>query len=112
MYIYEDHEKILIYDILDKKLKFENKKLQNIHFPNNNNNYVIFHNFYYRIFVTRNYIFLYEVAYVLIFFKDLTFFRRINFTSNKIQMESNGFFVQDNVIYLVNDKQVKIYQLC
>jgi len=113
IYVYDGDLKILMYNILDKKLELESEKifdetsnsiLDNYYFNYNDNCYT-------KIYVTKNYVFLYLVSCILIFFRDLKFFRKINLPSNVANTYCNGFFVQNNIIYLVNDDRIEIYQL-
>jgi hypothetical protein len=108
IYIYDGNFKISMCNILDKKFKFESEETSDIR--NFVEESIDLH--YVRIFVTKNYVFLYSILYILIFFRDLKFFRKIDLPLNKFCRNSNGFFVQDNIIYLVNNHCINIYQLC
>ena len=109
IYIYDGNSEILVYSILDKKLKFESDKI--LHDFCDLIKKTLCLDYYMRIFVTKNYVFLYSKIYILIFFKDLKFFRKINLPKNKLSSNSDGFFVQDNIIFLLNNECFKVYQL-
>ena len=111
LYVYINHYKLLVYDISNIELKYEIPNLHKIRDPTKKKDDIIQKNYFCRIFVTNDFIFLYEITYVLIFFKDLTFFRWIDLPTNSISSYNNGFYVKDNIIYIYNKNLISAYRL-
>jgi len=63
-----------------------------------------------RVFVTEDYIFLYIVSCILIFYKDFSLFRIIDTNSYKCEF-AHAFFVKNNTIFLAQSSNFKIFEL-
>jgi hypothetical protein len=105
-YIFDSSEKkITMYEILDDlNLKF----LKHVEIEINNEPIHIF----FKIFTTNEFTFLYLQSEILIFYDDLTFFRKLSLPFEKLKKIPNrGFYVENNIIYLINNNRIKIFEL-
>jgi hypothetical protein len=65
-----------------------------------------------KIFVTNNFVFLHVKYEIIIYYNDLEYFRSVILSvSDDHKSSSCGIYVENNIVYVVRNCRIRIYEL-